>query len=68
MKTGFYVGVSPEATEKVKELILAILSTTNGDAVKIAALDAIGKTLNMNNISISNCYADVGHTNDEENE
>ena len=56
METGIRIGHSEQSVKDVGDLIRDILVAPTGDAVKIAALKTMQRTLNIDNASISNCY------------
>lgn len=50
-----HMGASSQAVEVVKELIVAILSTSAGDTVKIEAIRAASASTTSNGHVIQNC-------------
>lgn len=51
-----YVGAKPEAVAEAKAAILAVIASPAGDAVKIAAIQALTAGLTVNGLTISNCH------------
>lgn len=49
------VGPPKESMEAARDSILAVLATAAGDAVKIAAIDAIKASTSVQNVVVSNC-------------
>jgi hypothetical protein len=59
MQAAIYVGVSEKTVQEVTKSILDVIATPAGDAVKIAAIDALTKALNVSNNSISNVHVEM---------
>lgn len=47
--------VDKESIEEVSSHIIKVLNTSAGDAVKIAAVNAIASALKVDNVTVSNC-------------
>ncbi len=52
---GIYVGHTSESMAGVRDAILAVLATSAGDAVKIAAIEAVAKLCKVESVQVSNC-------------
>ncbi len=63
MQAAIYVGVSEKTVQEVTKSILDVIATPAGDAVKIAAIEALTKALNVSHNSISNVHADMSTHN-----
>lgn len=59
MQAAIYVGVSKKTVQEVTKSILDVIATPAGDAVKIAAIESLTKSLNVSNNSISNVHVEM---------
>lgn len=48
-------GHSGESVKNVQDAVMAIVTASCGDTVKIAALEALTKALTVSNISVTDC-------------
>ena len=60
MRTLIQIGAEKAAVEAVQGAILAIVMCPAADAVKTAALEALGKSLEVRNVTIQNCDLRMG--------
>jgi hypothetical protein len=60
--SAIHIGADGATAAEVRTAILAVIATNAGDAVKIAAFDAIAKALAVTGLSITNCTFDIGKT------
>lgn len=68
MQAAVYVGVSEKTVQEVTKSILDVIATPAGDAVKIAAIDALTKSLNVSYNNISNVHVEMPTHNYPNNE
>lgn len=55
MQIGMKVGHDEGVIRAARKVIMGIVTAPTGDNVKIAALDALTKLLNINGITVSDC-------------
>ncbi len=55
METAIKIGAGKKALKKARKLVLDIITTSNSEQVKIAALHVLTSCLSVNNASVSNC-------------
>jgi hypothetical protein len=55
-----YVGTPPKTVELIRDLVLSIIDSNAGDAVKIGAIQSVCAGLQVNGTTIHDCTFTVG--------